>query len=493
LLLGVAGTATAADPTKPNVVFILADDLGWADTAPYGSTFHDTPNLKRLADRGVRFTQAYAACPLCSPTRCSILTGLYPARVGITSPACHLPQVQLEKKLAPGRKGEQVLAALPVTRLKTEYVTLAEILKRDGYATAHFGKWHLGHGAGYEPRDQGFDQDVPHTPRAAGPGGGYLAPWRFIADPAIKPKPGEHIEDWLSARAAEYIAAHKDRPFYLNYWAYSVHGPWNARRELIERFQRMADPKAGQRNPLYAAMVKSLDDAVGRLLDAVDKAGIADRTVIVFTSDNGGFAYPPNNSDPPGYDTIPATSNAPMRSGKASLYEGGTRVPFLVTWPGAARPGTTADALFSSVDFLPTLLEVCGVKPDAGLKPDGVSQVAAVRGEGRPRDTVYCHFPHGSAAQAASKPGFYPGTYVRKGDWKLIRFYAANDDQSDRLELYDLKSDISETKDRTAERPEVVKQLSDLMARFLADTEAVVPRANPNYRLRDPQPQGSLR
>jgi arylsulfatase A-like enzyme len=240
-------------------------------------------------------------------------------------------------------------------------------------------------------------------------------------------------------------------------------------------------------------MVKSLDDAVGRLLDAVDRAGIADRTVIVFTSDNGGFAYPPNNSNPPGYDAIPATSNAPLRSGKASLYEGGTRVPLLVAWPGVAKHGTTTDALFSSVDFLPTLLEVCGVKPDAGLKPDGMSQVAAVRGEGRPRDVVYCHFPHGSEAQAAAKPGFRPGTYVRKGDWKLIRFYAANDDQTDRLELYDLKADVGETTDRAAENPEVVKQLSGLMARFLADTEAVVPKANPNYRPRDPQPRGSVR
>lgn len=415
LASGVASAAPGAEapgsPTTPNVVFILADDLGWADTAPYGSTFHDTPNLKRLAARGVRFTQAYAACPLCSPTRCSILTGLYPARIGITAPVCHLPQVQLEKKLAPGGRNQKTLVADSLTRLRTEYVTLAEVLAGAGYATAHFGKWHLGHGPGYEPKDQGFATDVPHTPKAAGPGCGYLAPWRFVTDPAIKPKPGEHIEDWLSARAAEYIAAHKDRPFYLNYWAYSVHGPWSGRLDYLERFKKSADPKAGQRNPLYAAMVKSLDDAVGRLLDAVDAAGVADRTIIVFTSDNGGFAYPPNNSNPPGYDTIPATSNAPLRSGKASLYEGGTRVPCVVVWPAAAKPGTTTDALLSSVDYFPTLLEACGVAPPAGLKVDGVSQVPAVRGTGRPRDTVYCHFPHGGEAQAAAKPGFYPGTH----------------------------------------------------------------------------------
>jgi arylsulfatase A-like enzyme len=176
-------------------------------------------------------------------------------------------------------------------------------------------------------RDQGFDIDIPHTPRAAGPGGGYLAPWKFIDDPNIKADPGTHIDDWMSARAADFIREHKNRPFYVNYWAYSVHSPWNARRDLIEAFAKKVDPSSPQRNPLYAAMARSLDDAVGRILDAVDAAGIADRTVIVFTSDNGGWAYLPRATDPPGYDTVPATSNAPLRSGKASNYEGGTRVP----------------------------------------------------------------------------------------------------------------------------------------------------------------------
>jgi arylsulfatase A-like enzyme len=461
-------------------VFILADDLGWRDITPYGSTFHETPNLKRLADRSVRFTHSYAASPLCSPTRSSILTGLYPARTGITAPVCHLPTVQLEKRLAPGNRNRRVLNADSLTRLKGEYVTLAEVFQGAGYATAHFGKWHLGHGPGYEPRDQGFDVDIPHTPAAAGPGGGYLAPWRFVRDPRFQGEPGQHIDEWMAGQAARFIDEHKDRPFYLNFWMYSVHSPWNAKTELIERFKTTADPTAAQRNPLYAAMVKSMDDAVGKLLDALDAAQVADNTIVVFTSDNGGWAYPPRATDPPGYESIPATSNAPLRSGKASNYEGGTRVPCLVSWPGRVRPGVR-DVLFSSVDWFPTLTAMTGVEPGPAPRIDGRSQVPAILGEHSCRDTVFVHFPHGSEAQEKNIPGFWPATWVRKGDWKLIRFYAKNDDNTDRFELYDLKADVGETKDLAAEKPVVVKELAGLIEGFLRETQAVVPKPNPAF------------
>jgi arylsulfatase A-like enzyme len=476
-LVPQAGVATP----RPNVVFILADDLGWADSTPYGSKFHDTPNLRRLAKRAIRFTNFYAASPLCSPTRSSILTGLYPARTGITAPACHLPRVNLEKKLAPGNPNRRVLNADSLTRLKGEYVTLAELLKQAGYVTAHFGKWHLGHGDGYEPRDQGFDLDIPHTPRAAGPGGGYLAPWRFVTDPRFKGKPGEHIDEWMADQAAAFIRQHRDKPFYLNFCLYSVHSPWNAKKELIERFKKTADPKAAQRNPLYAAMVKSMDNAVGKLLDALDTARVTDNTIVVFTSDNGGWAYPPRATDPKGYETIPATSNAPLRSGKASNYEGGIRVPCLIAWPGKTKPGTS-DALFSSTDFLPTLLTMTAVRPRTPDKTDGIDQVSVLLGKKPVRDTVYVHFPHGSEAQERRIPGFWPGTSVRRGDWKLIRFYAKNNDGSDRLELYNLKEDVGETRNRAADKPALVRELSGLIDTFLKETGAVVPRANPAYR-----------
>ena len=274
-----------------------------------------------------------------------------------------------------------------------------------------------------------------------------------------------------------------EKPFYLNFWLYSVHGPWNAKKDLIAHFEKTADPKAVQRNPLYAAMVKSMDNAVGKLLDALDEAELTDNTIIVFTSDNGGWAYPPRATDPPGYETIPATSNAPLRSGKASNYEGGTRVPCLVAWPGKVRT-STSDALFSSVDWFPTLLSMTGVKPRSVPRTDGVSQVPAILSEKKVRDTVFVHFPHGSAAQEKNIPGFWPASWVRKGDWKLIRFYAKNDDSSDRLELYNLKDDVGETKNLAATESGVVKDLSRLLDAFLQETEAVVPKSNPAYRVK---------
>lgn len=482
----------AAEQTRPNIIFILADDLGAHDVGCFGSTYHETPNIDRLAARGIKFTQAYAACPLCSPTRSSILTGLYPARIGITAPVCHVPQIQLEKKLVSGANPNmRAINADSITRLKPEYFTLAEALREAGYATAHFGKWHLGHnlpqnpGDHYEPKDQGFDSDFPHTPAAAGPGGGYLAPWKFIKDPAITGAPGEHIEDRMSAEAAKYIHAHKDQPFYVNYWAYSVHSPWNARHDYIDYFKKKADEKNPQHNPLYAAMVRSLDDGVGRLLAAVDEAGIAERTIIIFFSDNGGWAYPPKVTDPEGFENMPATSNLPQRSGKASLYDGGTREPCIVVWPGKTKPGATTDALLSSVDWYPTLLAMSGLKPHAELRLDGLDQSAAILGRGAVRDQVFCHFPHGSPNQAVNIPGFLPGTWVRRGDWKLIRFFADNEDGSDRFELYNLAADPGEAKNLAADKPELVRELNELIGGFLRETGAVIPVRNPAYN-----PQG---
>ena len=485
---GAVHAAEGTKPVKPNILFILADDLGAHDVGCFGSTYYETPNIDRLATRGVRFTQAYAASPLCSPTRSSIFVGQYPARTGITMPECHYPEIQLEKKLAPAKPVMRAINALSLTRLKPDYFTLAEALHEAGYATAHFGKWHLGHnlpqnpGDRYEPKNQGFDVDFPHTPTAPGPGGGYLAPWKFIKNPPLPAKRGEHIEDRMSEQAAKYIREHKDQPFYLNYWAYSVHSPWNARQDYIDHFKPKADPRNPQHNPLYAAMVRSLDDGVGRLLKAVDEAGIADRTIIVFFSDNGGFSYLPKATDPKGFADIPATSNFPLRSGKASLYEGGTREPLVVVWPGKTKAGTTSEAMFQSVDFYPTLLAMCGLKPHADIKLDGFDQSGTFVGKPSPRDRVFCHFPHGNPRVAEVHPGFLPGTYVRRGDWKLIRFFADNDDGSDRLELYNLRDDIGESKNLATEKPGLARELNELITGFLKDTEAVVPVRNPAYK-----------
>lgn len=475
--------AVAAD--KPNIILILADDLGGRDLACFGSKYHETPNLDRLAARGVRLTQAYSASPLCSPTRSSILTGQYPARLGITSPVCHLPTVQLEKKLEPGNANSRMLVAQSITRLRPDYYTLAEALKSTGYATAHFGKWHLGHnlqaGDAYEPRDQGFDVDWPHTPKAPGPGGGYLAPWKFITDPEIKDDAGRHVDERMADEAGKFIRASKGRPFFVNFWLFSVHSPWNARQDYIEHFKQKTDPANPQKNPLYAAMVKSLDDSVGRLLKHLDDSGEADNTIIVFWSDNGGFAYPPKQTDPQGYADIPATSNLPYRSGKASLYEGGTREPGIVVWPGKVKAGATADFLMQSLDLYPTLARAGGATLKPGQKVDGLDQTEALLGGASPRDRVFCHFPHGNATRDSVMDGFYAGSYVRKGDWKLIRFYGRNDDGTDDLELYDLKNDLGERRNLAKEQSELAKELNGLIDGFLKDTEAVIPKANPNF------------
>jgi len=483
LLLTPLACLQAAEIKPPNVVLILADDLGARDLGCFGSTYYETPNIDRLASQGVRLTNAYSASPLCSPTRSSIMTGQNPARTGITAPNCHLPQVILEKRLAPNKARVQL--ANSVTRLKPDYHTLAEALKAAGYATGHFGKWHLGHnmapGDAYEPKDQGFDVDWPHTPRAPGPGGGYLAPWKFITDPAIKEKAGRHVDERMADEAGAFIRARKGRPFFVNFWLFSVHSPWNARTDLIEHFRKKTDPANPQKNPLYAAMVKSMDDAVGRLLRHIEESGEADNTLIVFWSDNGGYAYPPKTTDPEGYAEIPATSNLPFRSGKASVYEGGTREPGIVVWPGKVKPGTTADFLMQSTDIYPTILGACGVAPKAGQQADGFDQTAALAGGPSPRAHIFCHFPHGNSPRDAVMDGFYAGSSIREGDLKLIRFYARADDGSDELELYDLAKDPGERHNLATERPELASRLNDVLQRHLVENDAVMPKFNPNF------------
>lgn len=476
--LFACGIALAADNVRPNIVFILADDLGGRDLGCYGSTFHQTPHLDALAKRGMLFTQAYSASPLCSPTRSSILTGMAPARTGITAPACHVPQVILEKALMKGGPQTRVLGAESVTRMRTEYVTLAELFKQAGYRTGHFGKWHLGP-APYSPLEQGFDVDLPHTP-GPGPGGGngYFAPWAFWKNEG---KPGDHIEDRMAEEAVKFMQENRDRPFFLNYWAFSVHSPWMAKADYIKEAAQHAAPTSGQCNPMYAGMIRSLDEAVGRLTKTLDELKIADKTLVVFTSDNGAWHNVPKEAmgKNSSYSNVPVTSNAPFRSGKASNYEGGTRVPLLIAWPGHVEPGSRSAEVVQSVDFFPTLVELCQLKSPEGQPLDGVSIAPAMKGGKVEREAIFCHFPHGGRSDIE---GFLPGTWVRRGDWKLIRFFAAAEDGSDGLELYNLAEDVSETKNLALQKPELVSELNKLISDYLKHTEAVVPRLNPAYK-----------
>ena len=465
-------------PARSNVVFILADDLGWRDTGVYGSEFFETPHIDSLAGRGMLFTNAYAAAAICSPTRASIMTGLHPARIGMVSASGHVRREVLEKGLREiGPENQPALAADSVTRLGLDYVTLAEALGNAGYATGHFGKWHLGPEP-YDPLAQGFQVDLPHTP-GPGPSGGYLGPWRFW--PGMG-QPGEHIEDRMAAEASEFMRENSNGPFFLNYWCFSVHAPIQAKPELVEKYRAKADPDHPQRNPIYGAMVESLDDGVGTLLATIDELGIADETIIVFFSDNGGMVHRFN-------DGVPVTSNAPLRSGKSSIYEGGHREPLIVVWPGQTEPGSRSAEIVQSVDFFPSLLEMTGVAAAGNQTFDGISIVPALRGGALDREAIFTYIPNYTAATMQR-----PSVSVRSGDWKLIRFFADGPDQSSRHELYNLGSDIGESSDLAASHSERVAELGTLIDSFLAETEAVIPQPNPAYRNGlDPFPDGPSR
>ncbi len=458
----------AAPPERPNIVLILADDFGWVDTSFTGSRFYRTPNIERLGRQGVYFPNAYSASPLCSPTRASIMTGQSPARCGITSPACHVGREVLEAGLhntAPATSRQTVCSS--ATRLATTHYTLAKALKDGGYATGHFGKWHLGPEP-FSPLQHGFDVDIPHWP-GPGPAGSFVAPWRY---PNFKERtPGEHIEDRMGDEAVAFMEANAGKPFFLNYWQFSVHAPFDAKRELIEEYKQRVDVENPQQSPTYAAMVHSLDDNVGKVLDALDRLGIADNTIVIFYSDNGGNMYNMVDGD------CTATSNAPLRGGKASMYEGGIRIPAIVKWPGVTRGGTTNAALVQSEDLYPTILEMAGlpVKRDQAL--DALSMVPVLRGQTPLRDAVYCYFPHGPHV-----PDWMPPSVcVRRGDWKLIRIFYDTPDQQHRYELYNLKEDIGERRNLAVQHPDRVRELDALIQKFLADTGAVQPQRNPNY------------
>ncbi|MEM6691921.1 MAG: sulfatase [Planctomycetota bacterium] len=472
-VLLVASPAIAASQdasSMPNVILILADDLGWSDTTLYGTTtLYKTPNIQRLAQRGMTFTRAYSSSPLCSPTRASVLTGLSPARHGITSPTCHLPKVVLkatETESGPPNR----FATIPnsVTRLDTNYVTLAETLKDNGYATGHFGKWHLG-AEPYSPLEHGFDVDVPHHP-GPGPAGSYVAPWKFADfdhDPDI---PNEHLEDRMAKEAVAFMHQHREEPFFLNYWMFSVHAPFDAKQSLIQKYQQVIDRKAAQRSPTYAAMIESMDDAVGTLLDALDDLNLADETIIVFASDNGGNMY---NL----VDGGTATSNAPLRGGKATMYEGGVRGPAIVVHPGSIEAGTQSSEIVQSIDFYPTLLEMLSINARPNQVFDGISLVPALKGGSLDRDGILTYFPH-----APGVPDWLPPSVsVHSGDWKLIRIFHGGERGGHRYKLFNLVDDIGEQNDLSGQFPKRVQQLDAMIEDHLIATQAVRPLSNPKF------------
>ena len=487
--------AHAASVDKPNVIFFLMDDLGWNDLGYTGSKFYESPNIDRLAAKGVVFTRAYAM-NICSPTRACLLTGLAPARTGFTLPtggdklevlSSHVqPRVYSAEELKTnwanlpgGMKGppkQRTLQVVSVSRLSTKYTSIAKIFKAHGYRTAHFGKWHVGPEP-YSALDHGFDVDVPHanTPGPLKPG--HFGPWPDWAGEEGPEDQGAQIDDCLAEHAIKFIKENKDRPFYMNFWTFGVHIPFQAKKEVIEYFKAKADPKCGQRNPLYAAMIKHTDDAIGRVWQAVEEAGLAEKTVVVFLSDNGAinwgmWGFGTEYGIPVG---TPVSDNSPLRGGKGSIYEGGVRVPGFIIWPGVSKAGSQCEVPFSVVDVLPTLAEICGVKDLPKL--DGRSFAPALAGKAIPERPVFLHYPH----YGDWTNGGAPATTVVSEGWKLLRFYFDGPGQKDRYELYNLAEDPGETLNCSSSRPEVVAKLNKLIDSYVKEMGAVLPRPNPDY------------
>jgi arylsulfatase A-like enzyme len=354
----------------------------------------------------------------------------------------------------------------------------------NGYATGHFGKWHLGP-APYSPLEHGFHVDVPHHP-GPGPAGSYVAPWKFKDfdhDPNV---PDQHIEDRMAEEAAAFLEKHKDEPFFLNYWMFSVHAPFDAKQALIAKYREKVDPTSPQRSPTYAAMIESMDDAVGTLLDALDGLGVADNTIIIFASDNGGNMYNEVDGATP-------TSNAPLRGGKATMYEGGVRGPAIVAFPGLVPAGSRSDEVIQSCDFYPTLLELLGVTPQPGQTFDGISIVPALRGQPLDRKAIFTYFPHSPGV-----PDWLPPSVsVHRGDWKLIRIFHGGQYGEHRWKLFNLRDDIAEQRDLADRFPARVQELDAQIEVFLADAKAAVPLPNPNFDPAKYRPElegkGSLR
>jgi arylsulfatase A-like enzyme len=461
--LACAATASpaAAEAAKPNFVFFLVDDLGWADVGCFGSTFYETPNIDRLAAGGMKFTQGYAACPVCSPTRASILTGRHPVRVNITD---WIPGMNASRaKLA---KFEHVEDR---DNLALEEVTIAEVLRQHDYQTYFAGKWHLGD-EGHWPEDQGFDRNVGGNSKGSPPGG-YYAPWK---NPTLQANsPDEYLTERLTEESLRFLDQREaDRPFLLYLSYYNVHTPITPYKKRIEHFQEKAAAefktptpyidehdgrsRARQDNPEYASMISAVDQSVGQILAKLEQLQIADNTVVMFFSDNGGLCTV-RGSGP--------TSNLPLRSGKGWLYEGGVREPMIVRAPGVTKVGSVSHVPVVSTDFFPTMLALADLPASPELHADGVSLLPLLSGQGElaPR-TLYWHYPHYHGST------WKPGASLRDGDWKLIEFY-----HDEKVELYNLADDPGEQHDLSESKPEKTKELLDKLHAWQQQMNASMP------------------
>ena len=456
-------------PAHPkNVVFILIDDMGWADLGCYGSDFYETPSIDAFAKTGVLFTDAYTASPLCSPTRASILTGLEPGRLRFTTPSGHVEQVVLDpKETSTANTHNKATVPGTCTRLSNDYITFAEAFKAMDYSTAFMGKWHLGREP-YIPENQGFDFVIGGREHPGPPGpGGFFAPWNCVNMPVVPD--GTHICDMLTDEAIDYVTKHKEDPFMLCLWYYDVHAPFQAKQDLINKYKNKLGKDNIQRSAIMASMVENLDSNVGRLLAMINSLGLDDNTIVVLTSDNGGNMY-----DCP--EGQVATNNYPLRAGKGNNYEGGVRVPLIVRAPGVTAANTTSSVVTSTVDHYATLFDLLDVPFPKSLLTDGESFLPALKGENYNRGPMYSTFCH-----RTPRTGNLPNISMRDKEWRLYRFYFDGPNQEHRYELYNLKNDIGETNNVAEENPSIVQEMIALMDAHIEEADILESQLNKNY------------
>ena len=437
LLLALLAPAAAQAERPPNIVFILADDLGWTDVGCQGSTYYETPAIDRLASQGLRLTQ-YLHCQNCAPTRAALMSGQYPPRTGVYTVDT------LERGDAKDRKME---VPKNETNLPLDRTTVAQALKSAGYATGMFGKWHLGQQGAYHPGKRGFDEAIVSMGRH----------FDFVTTPKVDVPKGAYLADWLTDRAVEFLEKSREKPFFLYLPHFGVHSPHQAKPELIEKYKGKA-PVGGHKNPIYAAMIESVDQSVGRVLAKLDELKLAEKTIVIFSSDNGGVG------------TI--TDNAPLRGAKGMLYEGGVRVPFIIRWPGVVKPGTTSDEAAVHVDLYPTFCEIAGAKRPEKQVLDGVSLLPLFKDASAKlgRDAIYYHFPGYLEGGGPGQWRTTPVGTIRRGDWKLLEFF-----EDGRVELYNLKDDLGEKKDLAAAMPEKARELREKLSAWRRELGAAMP------------------
>ena len=459
-LFALAGAMSLLAASRPNIVFILADDLGYTDLACYGSRYYETPAIDRLAAQGMKFTSGYSCGPNCQPTRAALMSGQYGPRTGVYTVGSIDRFNWQSRPLKPVDN---------VVKLPLDKITIAQALKKAGYTTALFGKWHLGEDSSHHPSNRGFDEAIVSSGQH----------FNFPTNPKTDHPPGQYLADFLTDKAVDFIRRNKDRPFFLCLHHFAVHTPLQAKEDLIQHF-KPKPPAGGHGNPTYAAMIASVDESVSRVLALLDELKLSENTLVVFTSDNGGVG----GYEREGIKGGSITDNAPLRGGKGMLYEGGIRVPYIFRWPGKIAAGTVCDEPINSVDLYPTLLELAGTKAETGYVLDGTSYLSLLTGGANSkRAPLYWHFP-GYLGASENTWRTTPAGAIRDGDWKLLEFF-----ENGKLELYNLKDDMGERNNLAATQPAKLKELHEKLLLWRQQIGAPMPRPITPANTKSTQPK----